>query len=198
MYIAFEGIDGAGKSTIAPQVGARLEAGGHQVVSVREPGGTGVGESVRSTLLEAADEMALRTEALLFAAARAQLAAEVITPAIESGAIVISDRTVYSSLAYQGGGRGLGIDEVRKPNEWGLDGVWPDLVILLELDAETGLAREDGPDRISREGLSLMERVAVAYAELAEAEPEIFARVDASQAIHEIVDECVEAIEARL
>lgn len=181
-----------------PEVAARLEAAGNTVVSVREPGGTSVGESVRSTLLEAAGEMALRTEALLFAAARAQLAAEVVTPALESGAVVLSDRTVYSSLAYQGGARGLGVDEVRMPNSWGLDGVWPDMVILLELDPETGLAREDGPDRISSEGLSLMKRVAETYADLAAAEPDLFFTVDASQPVAQIVDACMQEIRARL
>jgi dTMP kinase len=137
------------------------------------------------------------TEALLFAAQRAQLAAEVIRPALARGAWVLSDRTVYSSLAYQGIGRGLGLDTVRAVNEAGLGGTWPDLVILLDLDPETGLAREDGADRISSAGLELQRRVAAAYDRLAEAEPERFARIDAGRPLDEVVKAALAVIEER-
>ena len=198
MYIAFEGIDGAGKSTVVPAVAARLEADGHEIVMVREPGGTETGESIRSTLLGHSEGMSLRTEALLFAAARAQLATEVIAPALAEGKLVLSDRTVYSSLAYQGGARGLGVESVREPNAWGLDGVWPQMVVLLELDAAAGLSREDQSDRISSEGIALMATVAETYAELAAAEPEVFVVVDASRPVRDVVDDCVRSIEERL
>ena len=116
-YVAFEGIEGAGKSTVAQRVGERLEADGRTVVRVREPGGTAVGERIRAILLGHDLAPDPWTEALLFAAARAQLAAEVIGPALAEGAWVLSDRSVYSSLAYQGAGRGLGVDAVRSVNE---------------------------------------------------------------------------------
>ena len=133
-YIAFEGIEGAGKSTVAQRVGERLEADGLRVVRVREPGGTTVGESIRQILLS--HELAPKpwTEALLFAAARAQLAAEVVGPALDDGAWVLTDRSVYSSLAYQGAGRRLGVAEVRAANEPGLLGVWPSMVVLLAVE----------------------------------------------------------------
>ena len=137
-YVAFEGIEGAGKSTVAEHVGERLEADGRTVVRVREPGGTAVGERIRSILLGHDLAPESWTEALLFAASRAQLAAEVVAPALANGAWVLSDRSVYSSLAYQGAGRKLGIDEVRSANEPGLMGVWPSLVILLSVDPSEG------------------------------------------------------------
>jgi len=129
-------------------------------------------------------------EALLFAAARSQLAAEVVGPALAAGRGVVSDRSVYSSLAYQGGARGLGIDEVRRVNAAGLGGVWPETVVLLRLDPAAGLAREDGADRISTAGLALQVRVAEAYDLLAAAEPERFVVVDGAAGLETVVAEC--------
>ncbi len=197
-YVAFEGVDGAGKTTVATLVAAALIRDGLDVVMVREPGGTAIGEAVREILLGARESMMARTEALLFAAARTQLAAEVIEPALARGAFVLSDRTVYSSLAYQGGGRGLGVASVREPNMWGLGSVWPDLVILLEVDPEAGLSREDSSDRISSEGLALMQEVAETYRGLADAEPGRFRRIDAARDIELVVSECLDVIEAAL
>jgi len=122
-YIAFEGIEGAGKSTVSDRVRDRLEDAGLHVVQVREPGGTIVGERIRAILLGHDLSPKPWTEALLFAAARAQLATEIVGPALDDGSWVLSDRSVYSSLAYQGVGRGLGIDAVRAVNEPGLLGV---------------------------------------------------------------------------
>jgi dTMP kinase len=187
-YVAVEGIDGAGKTTVAGALAERLRDRGFDVVEVREPGGTTTGEAIRSVLLDRGGSMADWTEALLFAAARAELAAEVVGPALASGRAVVSDRCVYSSLAYQGGARGLGIPAVRAVNEAGLQGVWPELVVLLRLDAEAGLAREDAADRISTEGVELQARVAAAYDLLAEAEPERFVVVDAAIPTGEVVD----------
>lgn len=196
-YIAIEGIDGAGKTTVATAVADRLARSGREVITVREPGGTATGEAIRHVLLDPGGRMAAWTEALLFAAARAQLAAEIVGPALEGGKTVVSDRSVYSSLAYQGGGRGLGIDRVRKVNEAGLQGVWPEMVVLLRLDPETGLAREDASDRISVEGVDLQSRVAASYELLASREPERFLVVDAGDPIETVVSATMEAVELR-
>jgi dTMP kinase len=187
-YLAIEGIDGAGKTTVAGAVADRLEERGLDVLRVREPGGTPTGESIRQILLGRANLMEDWTEALLFAAARAQLAAEVIGPALESGRAVVSDRSVYSSLAYQGGARRLGVDRVRAVNEAGLGGVWPAQVVLLRIDPAAGLAREDDVDRISVEGVDLQARVASAYQDLVAADPGRFIVVDASRPLPEIVE----------
>ena len=195
-YAAFEGVDGAGKTTVARAVADALEADGHDVLWVREPGGTGVGEAIRHVLLTASVDMAPWPEAMLFAAARSQLAAEVVGPALEVGRTVISDRSVYSSLAYQGGGRGLGIEEVRAVNEAGLGGVWPQVVVLLRIDPATALDREDEADRISVEGVSLQERVAAAYDTLAETDP-AFEVVDASQGFDDVVAAALDALRRR-
>ena len=170
-YVALEGVEGAGKSTVGKALAARLRAEGHEVVEVREPGGTTLGEEVRRLLLHA-EEMTPWAEALLFAAQRAQLVVEVVGPALQRGAWVVSDRSYYSSLAYQGGARGLGIDEVRRVNEGAVGGVVPDLVVVLDVAPDHGLARQQEPDRIGGQGLGFQLRVAEAYHRLAEAEPD--------------------------
>jgi len=196
-YIAFEGIEGAGKSTVAERVGARLEADGHRVVRVREPGGTAVGEAIRHILLS--HELAPEpwTEALLFAASRAQLAAEVVGPALDGGSWVLTDRSVYSSLAYQGAGRRLGIEQVRSVNEPGLLGVWPSLVILLAVDAGEGLARQAVGDRIGDEGIHFQQAVADGFDAIAAAEPDRFVVIEASAPLDEVVDAAYRAVRGR-
>lgn len=196
-YVAFEGIDGAGKSTVCRLVADGLTARGHDSLVVREPGGTEVGEAIRAILLDRPGFLDDWSEALLFAAGRAQLAASVVAPALADGKTVLSDRSVYSSLAYQGAGRGLGMEAVRAVNEAGLRGVWPDTVVLLRVAAERGLEREDGADRISAEGVELQRRVAAGYDELAAAEPNRFIVVDANRAVDDVVAEVVSALEAR-
>ncbi len=186
-YLAVEGVDGAGKTTVAAAVVAALESRGERVLAVREPGGTPTGEAIRRILLHSDDSVAPWTEAMLFAASRAQLAAEVVGPALAAGARVVSDRTVYSSLAYQGGARGLGIDLVRTVNEAGLQGVWPDRVLLLDVEPSAGLEREDAADRISVEGLTLQQEVAAAYARLAAEDPGRFVVIDAGRPIDDVV-----------
>jgi len=193
-YLAVEGVDGAGKTTVAWAIVAALEARGEEVLLVREPGGTPTGESIRHILLHSDDLVAAWTEAMLFAASRAQLAAEVIGPALQAGKIVVSDRTVYSSLAYQGGARGLGIDEVRKVNEAGLAGVWPDQVLLLVVDAAAALQREDDADRISVEGVTLQQKVSEAYGLIAAAEPGRFSVIDASRPIEDVITDAIAAV----
>jgi dTMP kinase len=186
-YVAFEGVDGAGKTTVAARVAEDLAARGFDVLTVREPGGTPTGEAIRRILLGLGGVVDDWAEALLFAAARSQLASEIVGPALAAGRAVVSDRSVYSSLAYQGGARGLGIEVVRRVNEAGLGGVWPETVVLLRLDPGAGLAREDGADRISTAGLALQARVAQAYDELAAAEPERFVVLDAAADLAAVV-----------
>jgi len=195
-YIALEGIEGAGKSTIQEFLSAALREDGFEVISVREPGGTSTGEGIRLLLLEG-DDMTPWAEALLFAAQRSQLAVEVIEPAPRRGAGVIGDRSVYSSLAYQGGGRGIGIEAVRKVNQAGLGSTWPDLVIVLAVDPEAGLARQDGEDRIGGQGVQFQKRVAGFYAELAAAEPDRVAVVDADGAVGEVTERVVDLVRSR-
>jgi len=197
-YVAIEGVDGAGKTTVARRVVESLLADGIAARFVREPGGTPTGEAIRRVLLDRGGIVAPWTEALLFAAGRSQLATEVVGPAIEAGEIVVSDRTVYSSLAYQGGARGLGIEAVRAVNEAGLQGVWPDLVVLLDLDPAAALAREDTADRISVEGVALQQRVADAYAALAEADPGRFVVIDATAPLEDVVARVLGEIRSRL
>jgi len=196
-YIAFEGIEGAGKSTVAQQVAERLEADGLRVVRVREPGGTTVGEAIRQILLSHELAPAPWAEALLFAAARAQLAAEVVGPALDDGAWVLSDRSVYSSLAYQGAGRRLGIAEVRSANEPGLLGVWPSMVVLLAVAPDEGLARQEVGDRIGDEGVHFQQAVAEGFAALAMAEPERFVTINTHAPLADVVETAYREIRAR-
>lgn len=171
-YIGLEGVDGSGKTSVAAAMAAVLRAEGRHVVVVREPGGTDIGEEIRRLLLHS-HEMVPWAEAALFAAQRAQLAAEVIAPALAAGSWVISDRTYYSSLAYQGGARGLGIGGVRVLNEAVLAGVVPDLVAVIDVDPETGLGRQDDADRIGGAGLELQRAVHAAYHRLATEDPRV-------------------------
>jgi len=171
-FIALEGIDGCGKSTQAAMLADALRADGRDVLLTREPGGTALGEAVRNLLLNG-EHVAPVSEALLFAAARAQHVAQVIRPALDAGTWVLTDRFVDSSLAYQGGARGLGIDEVWRLNEPAVRGCLPDLAVVLDVPADQAAARDTGPhDRIESEGIALQQRVAAAYAELALRFPE--------------------------
>lgn len=178
-YLAIEGGDGAGKTTVANALRTLLEDQGDTVIVVREPGGTPLGEEVRRLLLHSA-EMTPWAEAMLFAAQRAQLAVDVISPALRRGEVVISDRSLYSSLAYQGGGRGLGVERVKEVNLIALSGVTPDLVVVLEVDPQAGLARQSDPDRIGRQGGDFQAEVARTYRKLAADEPDRVVLIDAS------------------
>ena len=196
-YIALEGVDGAGKTSIQDGLRRLLEDAGQEVVCVREPGGTPVGESLREVLLDG-PAVAPWAEAMLFAADRAQLVAEVVRPALARGAWVVSDRSVYSSLAYQGAGRGLGVDRIRVVNEPGLAGAWPDLVVLLAVTPGIGLARQERADRIGSEGSPLLSTVARAFDELARREPERFVVVDAERPLDRVMSDVWAAVEAGL
>lgn len=196
-YIAFEGIEGTGKSTVAAMLAEQLNRAGVEVLRVREPGGTVTGERIRSVLLDPDGVVSPWSEALLFAAARAQLAHEVVGPALRSGIWVISDRSVYSSLAYQGAGRRLGVEQVRAVNEPGLGDVWPELVVLLDLDAATGLARQQDADRIGREGVEFQTVVGDAFRQLANDDPSRFVVVDAAADIDTVYRQVYTSVEGR-
>ncbi|HEX9775551.1 MAG TPA: dTMP kinase [Actinomycetota bacterium] len=182
LFIAFEGVEGAGKSTQMRKLQEWLRANGHDVVVTREPGGTPIAERVRHILLDPGNrEMDAKTEALLYAAGRAQHVADTIRPALERDAIVLCDRYVDSSLAYQGFARGLGEADVLNLSAWATDELLPDVVVLLHLDPEAGLARTAGdPDRIEQEDVSFHRTVGEAYLKLARQYPSRFTIVDAS------------------
>jgi dTMP kinase len=197
--IAFEGVEGAGKSTQLELLRQALEGRGREVVVTREPGGTLVGEQVRALLLDPGVELDPRAEALLFAAARAELVAEVIRPALERGAVVLSDRYLDSSLAYQGGARGLGRDPVEEVNRFATGGLPPDLVVLLDLDPADGLARRArDPDRIEAQDIDFHRRVREAFRDLAAADPGRFAVIDAAAPVPEVATRVQAAVLALL
>ncbi len=186
-YIALEGGDGSGKSTVAGALAAHLESAGVRVVVVREPGGTPMGEVIRGLLLDS-DELDDWAEVFLFAAQRAELARALIAPALKAGKWVVSDRTYYSSIAYQGRGRGLGESDVRAINEKGLAGVVPDHVFVLDVDPETALGRQHRADRIGKEGVEFQEKVRAAYLGLAEREPDKVMILDGTVDVDRLVD----------
>jgi dTMP kinase len=167
MFVTFEGIDGSGKTTQVDLLRLALEQAGREVVATREPGGTALGEGIRDLVLHGVD-MTPWAEAALYAAARAELVAEVILPALDRGADVICDRYVDSSLAYQGSARGLGLDRVLELNLNAVSGLLPDRTFLLAVDPDTALKRASGkPDRIEREAPEFHRAVDEAYRELA-------------------------------
>jgi dTMP kinase len=191
-YIALEGVDGSGKTTVGRAVVDRLVGSGEEAIFVREPGGTAVGEAVRGLLLDS-DSLDDWAEVFLFAAQRAELARQVIVPALEAGTWVVSDRSYYSSLAYQGGARGLGVDRVRDINETGLGGVIPDHVFLLDVDPDLALSRQEKPDRIGREGVEFQTAVRTCYLELAGAEEKMVV-IDGSLTVDETVDRIMDVV----
>jgi len=193
-YVALEGGEGSGKTTVAELLASRLLAAGREVVVVREPGSTELGEQIRQLVLHSM-EMTPWAEALLFASQRAELVATLVAPALAAGKVVISDRTLYSSLAYQGGARGLGIERVRELNLLAVEGVIPDLVVVLGVEPEVGLARQSAPDRIGREKSDFQGRVAAAYRELAELEPARVVIVPAGDDAGAVADRILELMD---
>ena len=197
MFVTFEGIDGSGKSTQAALLAEAFEAEGREVVRTREPGGTEVGERVRAILLHGGD-IAPWAEAALFAAARAQLVDDVVRPALARGAVVVCDRFLDSSLAYQGIARGLGLDAVLELNRVVLSGLLPDRTFLLLLPVDEAVQRSTAPpDRIEREGVAFLERVDQAYRELAETFAGRIVALDATLAPGAIATQIRDELRAR-
>jgi dTMP kinase len=182
--ITIEGLDGAGKTTLVQGLVAELRAAGLEIEPLREPGGVEVSERIRELVKDPALEVHPRTEALLYAAARAQLVASRLEPLLDAGTWVLLDRFVDSSLAYQGAGRGLGVDAVRAINRFATGGLEADLTLLLRVDPATGRARQQGrgeaPDRLEREAEEFFRAIADSYDELAAGAPERIRVLDGS------------------
>lgn len=199
VFITFEGGDGGGKSTQVARLAEALRARGHEVVASREPGGTPIAEKIREVLLDPANhEMGDRTEALLFAAGRAEHVHHLIRPALERGAVVISDRYMDSSIVYQGMGRGLGAQDVMGLNMWATGNLKPHLTIVLDVDAGFGLDRIGEKDRIEQASRELHDKVRQGYLQLAAAEPERYLVVNAQQPIDVIAAEVLARVEQLL
>ena len=187
VFIAFEGGEGSGKSTQTVLLKKYLESIGEQVLTTREPGGTELGKSLRTILLDpATGAISPRSEALLYAADRAHHVYLTIRPALEAGQVVITDRYLDSSIAYQGAGRVLQPSEVARISRWATESLTPTLTIILDIPAEKGLARLDGADRIEQESLAFHERVRREFLNLANVDPERYFVVDATQGEAEI------------
>lgn len=181
LFISFEGSDGSGKSTHIRLLAETLRSLGHEVVVTREPGGCPIAEKIRELLLDRENEaMTPVTEALLYAAARAQHVAEVIRPALEAGTIVITDRYLDSSLAYQGVGRGLGQEAVLRINEAAVDGLWPDITFFMSVNTPEAVRRisRREPDRLEMAGTPLQSAVQQAFCQLAVQYPERIVTID--------------------
>jgi dTMP kinase len=196
VYIALEGPEGCGKSTQAKRLADAIGA-----VLTRETGGTAIGERLRAILHDVTvTELDARAESLIVAADRAQHVAHVVRPALDAGRHVVSDRTVYSSLAYQGYGRELPIDELRSINDWAIRGTWPDLVILLDVPAKViaNRMRSRQLDRFERAGADFHARVAAGFAAMAAADPARWATVEAKRSVGAVAAEIRAVVDERL
>jgi dTMP kinase len=193
LFVTFEGIDRSGKTT---QARLLTEALGDDALGVREPGGTEVGERVREILKDPESPLTAQAEALLFAAARAQLVAEVIRPALQAGRVVVSDRFLDSSLAYQGAARGLGVEEVEQINRFATGELVPDLTFLLAIEPAAAAERAGETDRFEGEGEDLQRAVLSAYEELAAIDPQRWRRLDADRPPEQVHADVLAAVEA--
>lgn len=203
MFIAFEGGDSAGKSTQALRLAESLEADGHRVVRTREPGGTVIGEKLRSLVLEHGNgHIDPRTEALIFAAARAAHVHQLILPALQRGDVVVCDRYIDSSVAYQGIGRGLGADSVLDINLWAVEGLRPDLTVLLDVDHVEGRGRRAAAssteDRLESEPDAFHEQIRGAFRERAASDPGQYLVLSASEPLESIAAAVLAAVRERL
>ena len=195
LFVSLEGLDGTGKTTQAALLVEAVRASGREVVAVREPGGTAVGERVRGLLLDPQAEIAPWTEALLYAAARAQLVHDVIRPALARGAVVVADRFVDSSLAYQGVARGLGVELVQAVNEAATGGLYPDRTVLLDLPEQAALARVGAtPDRMEAEHEAFHSVVAEGFTQALARFPGRMRSVDASGTPEQVAARVREAV----
>ena len=194
VFVSLEGVDGSGKSTQAAILRDLLAQGGADVVSLREPGGTAISEKVRALVLDPANaEMCDECELLLYEASRAQLVRQVVEPALAAGGVVVCDRFLDSTFAYQAAGRGLDAGLVRRANELGSCGFLPDRTVIFDIDPARALARatRGGADRLERSGLALQERVRAAYLELAREQPGRVRVVDAAGTVGEVTGRLV-------
>jgi len=196
--ITIEGIDGAGKTTLAAALAGELTARGIPVKLLREPGGVPASERIRELVKDPGVRIGARAEALLYAAARAQLVEEAIDPLLRDGTWVLLDRYVDSSLAYQGAGRELGIDAIREINEFGVGGLTPDRTLLLSIEPEIGRARSNArtgaPDRLEQEQHDFFARTAAAYRRLMAADPDRIRSIDASQPPDQVLVAALDAL----
>ena len=204
MFITLEGPEGSGKTTAVKEAVEKLQAMGYQIVQTREPGGTPISEQIRNVILDKANTaMDPRTEALLYAASRRQHLVEKVWPAVKEGKIVICDRYLDSSLAYQGGARGLGVDEILNVNLFATENTWPDLTLLFDIKPEIGLARiasnaDREVNRLDLEKLDFHNKVRETFLELAKRYPDRFVIIDASQSREKVASDTLAAILARL
>lgn len=188
-FITFEGPEGSGKTTVLKAVAEKL-AQHYGVISTREPGGVPTGEEIRKVVLEG-NQMDIRTEAMLFAASRREHLVEKVMPALRNNQIVLCDRYIDSSLAYQGYARGIGIEEVKALNEFAINGLYPDLTIYLDVSAEVGreriLSNQRDQNRLDQEDIDFHEKVIEGYHRVIHNEPERFVQIDADQSIDKVV-----------
>lgn len=204
MFITLEGPEGSGKTTAVETAVAKLKEMGYQIVRTREPGGTPISEQIRNVILDKGNtEMDARTEALLYAASRRQHLVEKVWPALREGKIVICDRFLDSSLAYQGGARGLGVDEVLNINLFATENTWPDLTLLFDIDPKIGLARicsnsDREVNRLDLEKIEFHNKVRKTFLELAKRYPQRYVIIDASQPREAVAKATLEAILTKL
>lgn len=204
MFITIEGPEGSGKTTAVDAAVKELEKLGYQIVRTREPGGTPIAEQIRNVILDKNNTaMDQRTEALLYAASRRQHLVEKVWPALKEGKIVVCDRYLDSSLAYQGGARGLGVDNILQVNSFATEGTFPDLTLLFDLDPEIGLARiaansDREVNRLDLEKIEFHKKVRNTFLELAKRYPERFVVIDASQSREEVAKKTLEVMLSRI
>lgn len=204
LFITLEGPEGSGKTSAIKIVKEQLEKEGYQIVMTREPGGTPISEQIRNVILDKNNtSMDYRTEALLYAASRRQHLVEKVWPNVKSGKIVICDRYLDSSLAYQGYARELGVEDILNVNMYATEGTFPDLTLLFDLEPEVGLARinansEREINRLDLEKLSFHHRVRNGYLELAKRFPERYVIINASLPLEDVAKQALQAIRERL
>jgi dTMP kinase len=204
LFITFEGPEGSGKSSALASIVKKLENDGYQVVTTREPGGTPISEQIRNVILDKENtNMDPRTEALLYAASRRQHLVEKVWPSVKAGKLVLCDRYLDSSLAYQGYARGLGIDDILAVNNYATEGTYPDITLLFDIDPELGLTRisqnkNREVNRLDLEQLSFHQKVREGYRILAQRFPTRYIVIDASKPLEDVVENAYEAIKAKL
>ena len=203
VFISLEGPEGAGKTSVLEALLPQLKEMGYELLTTREPGGVAISEKIREVILDKSHtQMDSKTELLLYIASRRQHLAEKVLPALERGTWVLQDRFIDSSVAYQGYGRGLAVDDVEWLNQFATDGLKPDLTLYFDIDVKEGLARiardqEREVNRLDLEGLDLHERVRQGYLAILEKEPERVVKIDASQPLEQVVADSLAVIKER-